>query len=349
MADVASTVDKIAVIEEAKRQHRIAKGSFPEGGHLIHSSKDIVPTSSNTVGDLINLIEYPDNCYLRGVSVSSDAEWDTGGTALKLDLVLSDGATSTTTSAVGSAFTNQPANDGVTIVSASGADTGTVTIIGTTQGTDTVVVEDLALTGATPANSVKTDWGVILAVSLPAVPAGTVTIKETSGGATITTLTTSIASRGYNAVASDQQAYYNRLVNIVASGSTTKQVGLIGLDEDGTTIYDSQALTGATEVQSNTKFQTVTYVLTGDVEATRTVTIESGEQVLVSASTAFTGLPTPINFNSAAIAGSPFAVDCSEQTLALRVNTAATTANSALTLTVLSDIVLSKGEPVVLS
>jgi hypothetical protein len=65
-------------------------------------------------------------------------------------------------------FQNQPANDAIEILSSAEADIGiSVTIIGTTQATDTLVSETLtthATDGRTPVKSTKEDWGFILAV-----------------------------------------------------------------------------------------------------------------------------------------------------------------------------------------
>lgn len=179
------------------------------------------------------------------------------------------------TTAVGSAFTNQPNNDAVEVVSASAADTTqTVTIIGTTTATDTVVVEEIALNGTTPVASAKLDWGVILAVKKSAATAGTVTVREASADQTITAgLTANVLSVGVTEVpAADQQAY-NRIPAINADGASTKQIGLQGTDSTGAVIYDSQALDGATVTPVNTAFNLVTEIYRGDLEGTRTATV----------------------------------------------------------------------------
>lgn len=180
-----------------------------------------------------------------------------------------------TTTAAGSAFTNQPANDGIEVLSAEAADTTqTVTIIGTTTGTDTVVVETVTLNGTTAVSTTKTNWGVVLALKKSAATAGTVTVREASGNATISAgLTASVLSVGVNTVASSDQAAWDRAVAIVCSGSGTKQIGLKGTDSTDTTIYDSQALTGTTAVTSNSSFRTVTEIYTGDLESNRTATV----------------------------------------------------------------------------
>lgn len=336
MSSVSATITALNTRNELLRQHREAKATHPVGAYPIKFSKTVTPSGSNTVGDLINIIEFPANIRLFGVALEADNEWDTGGTAFRADLVLNDGlTTSSFTSAVGSAFTNQPTNDGIEIVSdAAGDTTQIITLVGTTTATDTVVVEDVTLNGTTFVPSVKLDWGQLLAAYVSSgtlTAASTVTIREASANQTITTLTPDAPSVGRQAVS--PTSYYNRLVNLVASDSSTKQIGLEGTDSDGTTIYDSQALSGATSVQSNSSFQTVTYVLTGDLESNRTVTVSASEQVLVSGSNAWISNPMlPIQFTGAAIAGSGFGLDASSQTLALRVAAAATTAQTGSTV-----------------
>jgi len=184
------------------------------------------------------------------------------------------------TSSAGIGFTNQPANDTVTIVSAGAGDTTqSITIYGTTNGTDTVVVETVALNGAAPVDTVKADWGVILGYSLDAACAGIVTLTEKSGGLTISTIAAGLLTKGMDAVTGTSVATFN-VAPIVAGvgGATTKQVGLIGTNAAGATIYDSQALNGTADVTMNSAFRTVTYFLTGDVEATRTVALKLGAE-----------------------------------------------------------------------
>lgn len=181
----------------------------------------------------------------------------------------------------GLAFTNQPANDGVEIVSSNAADTTqSATVYGTTQGTDTVVAETVALNGTTAVATVKVDWGVILGVELSASCAGTVTFREASGNATITTITTGNLSKGVETVPTAVQAASNVTPMVAASDTTTKQVGLAGTNAAGTVIYDSQALTNTTPLAVNSAFYTVTKVFTGDIEANRTVTVSNSSDLL---------------------------------------------------------------------
>lgn len=177
---------------------------------------------------------------------------------------------------VGAAFTNQPANDGVEVVSDDAGDTTqTFTVIGTTTGTDTVVVESKALNGTNAVSTTKTNWGVILAVKLDSVADGTVTFREASGNQTIVTLATTVLSAGVEEVDPATAQAYNVAPVAVADGASTKQIGIQGTNSAGTTIYDSQALDGTTPVIFNSAFKTVTEVYTGDVENTVVATIST--------------------------------------------------------------------------
>lgn len=183
----------------------------------------------------------------------------------------------THTTAAGSAFTNQPAGDAVEVLSSSGADTTqSTTIYGTRVGQgDAVSFEVVALNGTGVVSTVTTDWNRILAVKV-GVCAGTVTWREASGNATITTAAPAVTSVGVDtpstAIPSGGQT-----VTIVADGATTRQIGLSASDWSGGVLYDSQALSGTTSVQSNERLDTVLEVFIGDLENTRTVTITTFE------------------------------------------------------------------------
>lgn len=180
------------------------------------------------------------------------------------------------TTPVGSAFTNQPSNDGIEVVSSDAGDTTqTVTIIGTTTGTDTLVEETVTLNGTTPVSTIKTNWGQSLAVKKSAATLGTVTVRKATGDATITAgLTAAVLQVGVTTIAAGFA--FNGIPQAVASGATTKQFGIKGTDAAGASILDSQALTGATAAPMNLAFRTVTELYSGDVEGTVTVTLEVG-------------------------------------------------------------------------
>lgn len=181
------------------------------------------------------------------------------------------------TTSAGIGYSNQPANDSLSIVSDSAADTTgkTVTIIGTTNGGVVVVTETITLTGVTPVVTTKTDWGVILAVKKTATT-GTITITETSGGLTVTTLTPSATAQGVETVATADQGAFNVNITAVCSSTGTKTIGVKYLASDGTTTaYMAVAQTGATPVAFSAAAPLlVTEVYTGDLETSRTTSIK---------------------------------------------------------------------------
>ena len=181
------------------------------------------------------------------------------------------------TAAAGTAFTNQPANDGIEVLSDSAADTSlNVTIYGTTNGADTLVKEVVvtdASDGTTPVASTKVDWGLILGVEADA-HAGTLTIREASADQAITTLATGTNSSGVETVTATRA--FNKAPTIVSDAGTTKQIGLVGTSTAYAELLDSQALNGATAVTMNSAFNGVTKLLVGDLEAARACTLAVG-------------------------------------------------------------------------
>ncbi|MGE5436618.1 MAG: hypothetical protein ACM3O3_05270 [Syntrophothermus sp.] len=102
-----------------------------------------------------------------------------------------------------SGFGNQPDDDGVEIVSNSASDTGECTIWGTDHDTGVLCYETVTLTGTTPVSTTKTDWGNIIGIFLGretgkniTAAVGTITIREASGNATITTITAGVFHAG---------------------------------------------------------------------------------------------------------------------------------------------------------
>ena len=178
----------------------------------------------------------------------------------------------------GTAFTNQPANDTVDVVSDDAGDTTqTVTLIGTRNGQgDTVYTEDLSLNGTNSVSSTTyTDWALILAVKMDGTAAGTVTVSENSGSQAITTITTGNTTSGVVTVATETRAF-NKAPTIVSDDATTKQVGMLGTGTDYSSQYDSQALNGSTAQTMNSAFNSVTELYVGDLEAARNCTLKVG-------------------------------------------------------------------------
>lgn len=205
------------------------------------------------------------------------------------------GANAIGSAITGSAFGNQPAGDGVEVVSSDNADTTqTITIYYTRDSLgDTVYSEALALTGTTQVVLTDTDAALVLGVELDAACAGTVTVREASGNATITTIAPAALSSGITTIT--DTAAGGSFVRMVGSDTTTKQIGLIGTDSAGAALLDSQALSSTTSVLSNSRFTTVTKVLHGDLESNRTVTLAALTAFVPSADDTSGASPAPIN------------------------------------------------------
>lgn len=189
----------------------------------------------------------------------------------------------TYTTGNGAAFTNQPAGDSVqvlSLVNSANTRSRTATIYGTRVGQgDTVSFEVIALDAAnstTPVTTTITNWALILGVKIDAIADQIIRFRETSGAATIADIGVGNVLNGVEQPSPAIPAG-GQVVIMVASGATTRQIGLSASDWSGGVIYDSQALTGTTSVKSNERLNNVLEVFTGDLEATRTVTITTFE------------------------------------------------------------------------
>lgn len=180
--------------------------------------------------------------------------------------------------AAGSAFTNQPANDGIEILSSAAGDTNiAVTIYGTTNGTDTLLKEEMttdAADGTTFKASTKVDWGLILGVEAGA-HAGTITVREASGDLEIVALPSGTNSAGVETITTETRAF-NKAPTVVSDGATTKQVGIVGTSTAYAELLDSQALNGTSAVTMNSAFNGATKLLVGDLEAGNACTLAVG-------------------------------------------------------------------------
>jgi len=174
-------------------------------------------------------------------------------------------------SSVGGGFTNQPAGDTIDLVSDDAGDTTQqVTIIGTLAGVD--ASENIMLNGIVPVTSAGT-YDLILALVLNGACAGTVTASETSGGLAITTIAPAALSAGLQTFAAIDG--YGKVLQIVASGATTKTVGIGGYALGGGIQREPVVLTGTTKVNTTLTWEGAVQFYLGDLEATRTVTLNS--------------------------------------------------------------------------
>jgi hypothetical protein len=184
----------------------------------------------------------------------------------------------------GGGFANQPANDGIEIVSSDALDVDTVvTIIGTTNGGVVVVSEDVALDaadGTTAVASTKVDWGLILAVKVASALVGTLTVREASADQAITTLAAGVLSKGVEEVPEADGGAFNVVPTIVGSGATTKVLGYRYMPTSGsaTPAHEAKALNGSTDVTMVNAARQIVEVYTGDLEAARTAIVRVGAE-----------------------------------------------------------------------
>jgi len=180
----------------------------------------------------------------------------------------------------GGDFGNQPAGDGLEIISDSASDVQECTIYGTKTGAlTTVTSETVTLTGVSAKSTALLTWQNILGVVLSVAAVGTVTIREASGNATVTTITAAETSAGVVVPTSTEA---NTIVPLHdADGASTKAVGVIGTDVNDAAISSVDAMNGTTEEDHGTKaFKTITMVLIGDVAAGTDVTFTAPARIL---------------------------------------------------------------------
>jgi len=156
-----------------------AKASFVAGKYVVsdpaYTDGDLAPIRTNAKGEVLTQLTGSISGYI--IPMMDITAW--------------------------SAFTNQPANDGVEVVSNNAGDTGKCTIFGTTNGTGAFAYETITLNGVTAVATTKVDWGNVYGIFLgdiegknisPAV--GTITVREASADQTITTLAANAISKG---------------------------------------------------------------------------------------------------------------------------------------------------------
>lgn len=202
--------------------------------------------------------------------------------------------------AIGSAITgigfgNQPNNDGIEILSSSALDTTqSITLYYTRDSLgDTLNSETILLTGTSAVALTHTDASLLCGAELDAACAGTITIREASGNATITTIAPAALQSGVTTLTDTDAG--DSFVRLVGNDTTTKQIGLVGTDPAGAALLDSQALTNTTSVLSNSRFGTVTKVLHGDLESNRTVTLSAQSAYVPTATETDGSAPFPID------------------------------------------------------
>lgn len=103
----------------------------------------------------------------------------------------------------GAAFTNMPDGDAVEVLSDNASDVNKLTIFGTNKTTGLLKYETVTMNGTNVVTTTETNWGNVYGLFLgdiygknSTVAVGTITAREASGNAAITTIAAGIRSRG---------------------------------------------------------------------------------------------------------------------------------------------------------
>lgn len=160
----------------------------------------------------------------------------------------------------------------VRIVSSNAADTNDVVIYGL-DASGNPVSETLALTGTVAKDGSQVfAVGKVLGARAIGTTAGTVTISDQVIPTTIMTL----------AAGTDQKKglHYgtamwvgNDTLSVAADAATTKDLIIVGTSPTGTVILEKFTLNGTASVGGSSDFASITAIVTGEVEAARTVTV----------------------------------------------------------------------------
>ena len=156
------------------------------------------------------------------------------------------------------------------VSSAAGDTTQNIWVYGLVGGTPTR--EKVKLAGTTPVLSVNVfDAASIRAGELDVACVGTVLITDTVPTTIISIAPAALAGGG---VRGSTMFVANQGLNMVADGATTKLVWLVGKNAAGAVVIDRVTLAGAVHASSAVvDFTEILFIVMGDVEAARTVTI----------------------------------------------------------------------------
>lgn len=173
-------------------------------------------------------------------------------------------------SSLGAAFTNQPADDKVDVVSASKLDvTQKVTIHGTAVSTGVYLTETLTLTGDTKVTTTA-NFATVDGIEIDEACVGAVTVSENSASKTIVEIAVGELSAGV-AYITDGYAY-SKKASVVASAACTDVVLVAHKATDGGDEAILPAtLTGATAVELSAASFEITKLMVGSVGADITV------------------------------------------------------------------------------
>ena len=164
------------------------------------------------------------------------------------------------------------AQGAIRVKSASAADVGQQVYVYGLDATGNPVREVLTLAGTADVDGSQVfGLGDVLGARVVGTTAGAVTVSDQVVPTTIMTIAAGVnQSKG---LAAGVGMWGASVMSLVADGATTKDMILEGTDSTGAVIREKVTLTGAVSVDTVASFATITWIILGDVEAARTVTI----------------------------------------------------------------------------
>ena len=175
--------------------------------------------------------------------------------------------------AAAGAFTNQPTDDAVELISDSASDVAVdVKIYGHDAGV--LISETNTLTGTGAVETTEQHWDDICAVFVTSgTLVGTLTVRKKTGPATICTIAPAGTDAGVVEAANELEALqYCLTPAVVADGGSSEYVVVIGTDNDGNAQEEILQLNGATSVNCADWYATIDRICIGD-PATVTVSV----------------------------------------------------------------------------
>jgi hypothetical protein len=269
---------------EFVNQVNIDVASGTTQGKLITIIFEDVTESGDNIGG--------DNVFTLTYTASGFNTWDTmtaqviSGGSVVCNGTLSEGGSDNEITQLAATDTVEVLSDNV------GDNVQTLQVYGQVGGAP--IREDLIMDGTTVVSGSTTFDEVYGAILAGGNAVGTITLRRSSAGPTIGTITVGvsrIAARGHTAV------YMNGVVTLVSSGASTQNVIIEGKNLSGTVIRELITLTGTTPVAGVASFSEVTVIVHGDVEVAQTITM-SGEAARSLGTTHNTVLKAADYFNA---------------------------------------------------
>jgi hypothetical protein len=225
--------------------------------------EDTVEAVDNLGGDNIFTLQYSGGANGWGTAIAK-----VNGTGIQADATRSyDGESDAITVQFGAAVL-------VEVLSSNVGDVGqAVTIYGTNAVDTAAQKETVTLNGTTVVTSTLQFRRVLGVIIVGTATLGTVTVRAAPGGATVISLGIGVMQEG--AFLGEYQFVNNTTISLVADGATTKQVLIFGRNPSGAAAQEIRALTGAVAVLSVGSYSLIEAIVTGDVEAARTVQVSA--------------------------------------------------------------------------